>query len=77
MTHSKLLNLRNWIHLRISISWNDLLFAMINTIQINWERVFEYESKLLKTFFLKMIIMTIVAVASTIIIQLEITKKKV
>ena len=52
-------------------------FAMINTIQINWERVFEYESKLLKTFFLKMIIMTIVAVASTIIIQLKIAKKKV
>ena len=52
-------------------------FAMINKIQINWERVFEHESKLLKTFFLKMIIMIIVAVASTIIIQLKITKKKV
>lgn len=50
---------------------------MINKIQINRERVFENESKLLKTFFLKMIIMTIVAVASTIIIQLKITKKKV
>lgn len=53
MIRSNLLNSVNCTHIRISVSWK--LFCY-DTIQINWTRLFEYESQLsflLEIFFLK------------------------